>query len=314
MKKQKLLKQSITAILAFIAIGLFGQEKIELSPKDMTPADTGYYIGGVYKDKNNDGTDEFYYQCVDEYGDANHNESGIQQGFTYNRCMIMPTCWPKDAVTDNSLATIEHAEGYIQLTKTKYLGTDSAVMGYLISPQISNLDSMVIEVSTDAAASTSRHIYFDVEYSADGGTTWSGDDDIYIRDEGLTKKGDYCRYTSEDPDFGLAFGEFITASKANPIIIRIMTTDQSSTTSGSQRLNVHHVTIYATKATVAVKQVISKQPIINVTDNVITSESGRIIIYNTLGQYMGEGESVSVPDGIYIIRSANGGTAKVFVE
>ena len=131
---------------------LQAQQDIILDPAELIPADTGYYIGGVDKDKNNDGQDEHYNGCSDEYGDASHNESGEQQGFTYNRCMIMPTCWPKNAVEDHSLAEIDHAEGYIELTKSKYAGTDSASLGYIITPSIANLVSMTLETSPDVSS------------------------------------------------------------------------------------------------------------------------------------------------------------------
>ena len=102
-------------IAAFSPIA-FAQEELILDPSELVPADTGYYIGGVYKDKNQDGTDEFYNQCVDEYSDRHHNEIGTQQGYFYHKCMIMPTCWPKDADEDHSLSDV--SQGYIELGKT----------------------------------------------------------------------------------------------------------------------------------------------------------------------------------------------------
>ena len=306
MKKQKFLKQTLTALLAFMGMGLFAQEEIILEPKDMIPADTGYYIGGVYKDKNDDGTDEFYNGCVDEYGDANHNESGVQFGFTYNRCMIMPTCWPKNAVDDHGLAEIDHAEGYIELTKSKYPGTDSAQLGYLISPPLANLVSLYLEASPDVSSNDSRHIYYWIEYSKDNGTTW---EESYIQDETISKAGDAHTY---DATTHLEFEEMVNASKEGPIVVRIMATPQE-TPPGPQRVKIHYVKIVAEKAS-AIRPVTLDNPSVRILNNMIVAGDVAVEVYNTLGQLMGSGRSVQVPDGIYVVKYPSGKTQKIFVE
>lgn len=305
MKKQKLLKGSLIAIMAFSGTALFAQEEIILSPKDMIPADTGYYIGGVYKDKNpQDGIDEFYNKCVDEYGDASHNEAGVQQGWTYNKCMIMPTCWPKDAVDDHTLATIDHAEGYIELTKTKYAGTDSAILGYIISPAVKNLVSLDLEASPDVSSNTTRHIYYWIEYSKDNGTTWEA---AYIQDETEFKTGDAHTY---DATTHPEFEEMINASKENPIVIRIMSAPQADPP-GGQRVKIHYVKIMAEKVS-GIKDKTIEDLSIKVVNNVIIAEES-ISVYTITGQFINSGKSIEVPDGIYIIKSPLG-ISKVFVE
>lgn len=305
MKKHRLFKFIVTAFVASIAVSLFAQDEIILDPKDMTPADTGYYIGGVWKDKNDDGIDEFYNGCVDEYGDANHNEAGEQSGFTYNKCMIMPTCWPKDAVDDHGLAEIDHAEGYIQLTKSRYPDTDSAVLGYIITPRIKDLVSLTLETSPDVTSTESRHIYFWIEYSKDNGTTWESS---YIEDETTSKKGDSRTY---DGSIYFAFEEMMDASAEGPIVIRIMSTPQEQ----PQRVKIHYVKLVATLAgDVPVNEIKIENATFKVLDNVIYSEEGEIQVYSILGQFMGSGRSVAVQEGIYLVRTSDGSIHKTLIK
>lgn len=305
MKNKGLLKPCIAVILIVLCLGLFGQEEIILEPKDMTPADTGYYIGGIWKDKNNDGTEEFYNGCLDEYGDANHNEAGVQFGFTYNSCMIMPSCWPKDAADDHALAMIDHAEGYIELTKSRYIDTDSAIMGYIITPPVKNLVSMYLETSPDVSSNPQRHIYFKIEYSKDGGTTW---ENAFIQDETISKSGDARTY---DGSTYLEFEEMKTASVTSPIVIRILSDPQPL--AQPQRVKIHYIKIVANKVS-AVNEVKTEEPAFRVVDNIIYAEKGSIEVFSILGRLMGSGNSVAVPEGIYIIRTSAGQVSKVFVN
>ena len=305
MKKHGLLKLTAMAILVVFGFSLYAQEDIILDPKDMIPADTGYYIGGVWKDKNGDEIDEFYNGCVDEYGDANHNESSEQFGFTYGGCMIMPTCWPKDAVADHGLAEIDHAEGYIQLTRTWYPNTDSAVLGYILSPPIENLQSLTLETSPDVTPLDTRHIYFWLEYSKDFGSTW---ENAYIQDETLSKKGDTRTY---DGSVYLEFEEMKTASTESPIVIRILTAPQPE--SYPQRLKIHYIKLVADKVN-SIDKVKPDDPIFRVIDNVIYAENGSIEVFSILGRFMGSGNSIAVPEGIYIVKTSGGRISKVLVN
>lgn len=305
MNKQLLFRTSMTVLAAFIAICLFSQVEIILDPAELIPADSGYYIGGIYKDKDKDGTDEFYNKCVDEYGDASHNESGEQQGFTYNRCMIMPTCWPKDADDDHNEAAIEHPEGYIELTKTKYVGTDSAVMGYIITPPIENLDSMRIEHSPDVSYLTNR-IYFLLEVSKDNGATW---ENVFIEGETQSKKGDVSKW---DGSVSAEFQAIKDLSRNSSIIMRIMT-KPSTTEYRSQRLKIHWIKIVAEKASL-IRPVTTEDIIVKVSNNQIYTEQGQIQVYNLLGQLMGSGNYITVKSGIYLVRTPIGATRKVLVK
>ncbi|MBN1186990.1 MAG: hypothetical protein JXB49_32230, partial [Bacteroidales bacterium] len=187
MKKHLLLKIAIAAVIVAFCTSLRAEE-ITLDPSALIPADTGYYIGGVWKDENEDGIDEFYNGCLDYYDDAHHNENGKQQGFTYAKCMIMPDCWAKNADDELTHELSLVAQGYIEIGKTRYLNTDSARMCYIICPYLENLEKLYIEASPDVSSNEQRHIWFYIQYSTDQGNTWV--EDLFIKDETISKFGD----------------------------------------------------------------------------------------------------------------------------
>lgn len=298
MKKTSTLKFSFILLTLFIGVNLLAQDEFILDPAQLIPADTGYYIGGVWKDLSDppDGVPEFYNQCYDAYGDANHNESGTQQGFTYVKCMIMPTCTSKHPET-----TIVKT-GYIEIGKTKYVGTDSARLCYIISPAIMNLTEIYLEVSPDVEPNDQRHIWYYIDYSTDGGETWV--ETTYIQDETLSKDGDLHTY---DGSLYYQFDEMKTASQAGPILLRLM--------SGEQRVKVHY---YRIKASEPINNSVIpiREDRINfkVYENTIFANHGKVVVYNLLGQIVGRGESVYVPDGIFIIKTSDGIIHKVYVK
>lgn len=310
MKKPLLFRSIATMVIAFMGIGLFAQATdIILDPAQLIPADTGYYIGGVWKDKNSDGVDEFYNQCLDEYGDASHNEDGEQFGFTYNDCMIMPTCWPKNAVDDHSLAEIDHPEGYIELTKSRYYGTDSARLGYIISPVIENLESLTLETSPDVSSNDQRRIKFWLEYSKDFGETWEVS---FIEDETVSKAGESRTY---DGSVYLEFGDMKTASTQGPIVLRIMSKPEQEGYS-SQRVKVHWLKIVAEYSTYAVKSTYLNNPgNLKVYKGTISSPNEVINVFDITGKRIGFGESVHVDNsGIYIVKTHSGNVHKLYVN
>src|SRR3972149_761160 len=135
MENRLLYKLMFAAILWAFSAFLFAQEPEEITfdPSKLIPAPNGHYIAGTWLDKSQppDGILEQYKGCSPEkWSDPSHKESGIQQGFEYMKGMIMRDCWPKDAAATNNDPPIALvSQGYIELTKTKYLGTDSAKMG-----------------------------------------------------------------------------------------------------------------------------------------------------------------------------------------
>lgn len=312
MKKQRLFRTTMTALTAFIAISLFAQDQIILNPKYMVPADTGYYIGGAWKDLNDDDVDEFYNECTEEFGGENHNEAGVQFGFTYNKSMIMPTCFQKDI---DDTTKMDHSEGYIQLDKTRDVGTDSAVMCYIITPPVTNLVSLTLEVSTDNTRTNDRPIDWLIEYSKDNGETW---ENSYIIDGYPITDKKYGETFVYDGSEFQEFGDIKTASQEDPIVIRIMSRPQVYEPDGSvsiwaQRLRVHYVSIVADKVS-SINNIEFDLGTIRINNNTIYSDNGTIEVFNTLGQFMGSGEFVSVQSGIYIVRNEMGATQKVLVK
>ena len=293
MKKMLTLKISLTVLTLIIGVNLLAQDEFILDPSALIPADTGYYIGGVWKDLTGDDIPEFYNGCFDAYGDANHNESATQQGFSYVKCMIMPTCPSKDEPT-----TV--AVGYIEISKTKYVGTDSAILSYIISPSIMNLTEIYMELSPDVSSNDQRHIWYYIDYSTDGGETWST---VYIKDETISKQGDKHTY---DGSIYFEFDEIKAASETGPILLRLM--------SGEQRVKVHYLKIKASVPTVSVSSLKEDRITFKVYENMIFAGQGKVMVYNLLGQIVGQGESVYVPDGIYIIRTSDGLIHKVYVK
>lgn len=304
MKTNLLFKLINVAIMAIVGTNLIAGE-ITLDPSQLIPADTGYYIGGAWKDENKDGVKEFYNECYDAYGDASHNEISTQQGFYYHKCMIMPTCTSKSTQIDPPVAT-----GYIELTKTKYLGTDTAIMGYIITPPFTNLVSLYMETSSDISINPSRQVPYIIEYSTDIGVTW---DTINFIKDNIAAEGGY-RVTYEKDGAFVEFNKMIEASLAGPIKLRISSVQQPSPP-GSQRVKIHKITITADRSTVGIKPaVLAEKYSVKVIGNLIEANIGNIAVYNQLGQILGSGKSVSVRSGMYIVKTANGATHKVIVR
>lgn len=300
MKKIKLPGIIKTTLLLIFSHSALAQDEIILDPFLLIPDPDGYYEAGVWKDKDENGEDELYKGCVDEYSDAHHFEAGEQLGFTYHNCMIMPTCYPKDADEDHSLAEIDHPEGYIQLTKTRFHGTDSAVYGYILSPPIENLVSLYLETSPDVSSNDTRHIYYYIEYSTDNGATWEFS---YIKDETVSKKGDAHTY---DGSVFLQFEDMKTASAEGPILLRIM--------SDEQRVKIHYLIITADISS-AVTTTINENLQLRIENNIIYSVLEYIEVFSITGRFIGEGNSVVVPGNqLYIIKSENGKVQKVLVN
>jgi hypothetical protein len=299
MKRKRLLQVLLPALTMLFVVNLLAQEDIILDPFLLVPDPEGYYVAGVWKDKDDDGNDEFYNECVDEYSDSHHFESGEQQGFTYHNCMIMPTCYPKDADEDHALAEIDHPEGYIELTKTLYHGTDSAVEGYILFPPVEHLVSLYLETSPDVSSTASRHIYYYIEYSKDQGATWEFS---YIKDETISKKGDAHTY---DGSVFLQFEDMKNASNEGPVILRIM--------SDEQRVKIHYIKIVA-DAGDPVSRVKEDNEMIRIEDNIIYGKSGEIEVYSITGTFIGRGSSVAVAGNqLYLVRTGSGHVQKIMI-
>jgi hypothetical protein len=319
--KTNLLLKILTLIALIITFRqtTWAQREITLDPSKLIPSDTGYYIKGIDLDKNKDGIMEHYDSCSQEFGDKEHFEKGIQQGFSYQKCMIMPTCPSKNMPTNVSI-------GYIQLGRSSNVGTPTEVLSAVTSPPIKNFKSLYLEVSPDNSPLATRHIYFFIKYSSDNGLTWAPDS---LLDETLDKAGDIHTYDSTSVaslpkdtseinrlKFKARIKEIITASKAGPIILRVYTDPQP--TAAAQRLRIHKLIITADtvgQQPNAIPIVKVDKPSFNVINNVVYAKEGRVSVYNILGQCVGSGASVTISiSGIYIIKTYKGKTYKVYVK
>ncbi len=326
MKTINFFKTSLTFLAILSGSALLASDLIEFEPADLDPDADGWYLSGGYvyeiTAEGDTTSSTFYDGCDEEYDDADHWETGTQKNFYYKNAIIMPACWPldvEDANSDESNVT----KGYIQLGKTKYTKSygsdnDSSQFAYILSPSIENLDSFSIQVSPDVTYNEkTRKIQLDIEYSTDGGETWSWDaTGAYIQLEVQSKFGEEFHLNTNNSDWGKYFDYFQTVSQSSPIIIRFMSTDNSYENQGSQRVKIHNVKIYADEATTAIDDAVEIDQItITVRDHTIsTADGSQIAVYNYLGQTMGIGTSVSVQTGIYIVRTADGQAQKVLVK
>jgi hypothetical protein len=233
----------------------------------------------------------------------------------------MPSCYAIDAEDSASKSNV--SQGYIQLDKSKYMlsaGTDkdSSHACYVLSPALMNLDSIYVELSPDVTIQTSRKVSMDLEYSTDGGDTWSGSDDVWIElnlDAAYKKYGQVFHVNSKMSEWGLYFDEFVKASESGSIIIRFIGTDYSYVQQGSQRIKIHNIKIYATEPTSSAIQTKVDLTKISIQDNTIYTEDGsNLVVYNYMGQTIGVGNNVTVKSGIYIVRTESGSTRKVLVK
>lgn len=305
--RTRLLTTLMTAVL-MTALGsnLFAQKDsvYTLNPPDLIPSDSGYYISGA--DKVVSGVTVHYNGCYDAYGDGNFMENGLQQGYAYHKCMIMPTCIAKGTPTVPA--------GFIGIGKGKYFGTDSMVMCIIMSPLISSLDSMFVQTSSDVSINGGRTVPYFVEYSMDNGTTWN--QDYWIEDHVAIQGGYTVTYKGGKGD--LNFDQMVADSKTKNIRLRIRSGDNSNSSLGAdkgQRVFVHNIKIYAhpSLSTGIGAIAVSGKDVITITNNTISAKQGTIAVYNQLGQLIGSGKTVNVPSGFYIVKSSLGVTQKIFI-
>ena len=287
MKKKFFYSVAIAALTVALSTTVCAQEII-FDPSLLEPDPEGYYIAGHIKDE------VFYDSCSQEFQEFHHFEAGTQQDFAYDKCMIMPTCPSKNEPSEVSL-------GYIQMAKAYNLGTDTAIFGSITGPAVTNLQSYYVETSPDVTPLDTRHIYFLVEYSKDGGATWEPN---AIKDETLTKNGD--SHTYEAGGLFFAFDEMIAASQEGPIHLRV-------SSGADQRVRIHKIIITAEAHSGITPQVLYDKPF-DVINNLIIAREGTVTVYNILGKLIDTGKTVYVNEGIYIVRTADGNTHKVCIR
>lgn len=307
---------SVFCCLFFLTTTIFGQEEIIFSPADLEPHEDGYYLSGVDLDLDDDGETEHYSQCDDAYEGSdtipqlNHQETGTQQNFDYMHCMIMPTCENKGTDIDPPVET-----GYIQMAPGQYLGTDSALVSSITSPEIINLESITLETSADVSINDNRKIPYFVEISTDGGETWI--EDYYINDYVATQGGYRVTYDADNTDFPNDIEYFIEKSEETSIRIRILTNDVTvDRPNKGQYVKVHLFTIVAELAPESgISDLSNSEVTFSVQERNIISSDGAVSVYTVLGSLIGSGQKVTVPEqGIYIVKTSDGLSKKVFIN
>ncbi len=301
----------LASIVIFHFNGINAQTEIIFNPSLLEPDQTGYYVSGVEVDENKDGTMEFHNKCDDYYEvptspQDNHHETGTQQDFSYINCMIMPTCEHKGTAIEPPVAT-----GYIQMAPCLYMGTDSASISAITTPPLQNIDSMLMETSSDVSINETRKIPYNIEYSKDNGITW---EETFIKDNVATQGGYRITYSSEQ---SLEFDEMITASKAAPIIIRISTNDASiERPNKGQYVKVHLIKIYAEKSSASKEINLNNKYTYRVQEFTVLSEQNcAFSLYNNVGQLIGKGKIVEVPlPGLYIAVASDGTVKKLIIK
>lgn len=295
MNKKLFYTMAITAITVVLDTSICAQDLV-FDPALLIPDSAGYYISGHIKDE------VYYDSCTQEFQDFHHFETGTQLGFNYQNCMIMPTCPPKDDPPVVSL-------GYIQMTKARYLGTDSAVIGAIISQPVSNLTRLYLEVSPDVTPKTDRHVVTRIEYSLDDGATYEAVFAQYVIEDD-NKKGDTITFL---PSQDFAFEEICNASQISPVTLRVSAGVYTGEEDHPQRVRIHLIKIWADFES-GIKDNVVLDELFEVRNNIIISKKGSVSVYNILGKLIGSGKYIPVTSGIFIVKTSKGTVHKVNVS
>ena len=315
------------------------QTEFTLVAGDMTPHDEGYFLSGFDYDLiGNDGVEEHYQGCPED-GGADwedyerryqyenrcgeiegpcvfydlHNETGEQFGWQYKNAMIMPVCDQKyDPVLEPALSM-----GYIQLKPLVDTLDEDIKYSYILSPEISNLQSVTIEASPDIGIQADRRfVPYNIEYSTDGGLTF---DDVNYVDDAVDDNGGVRKtYTADNNSY---FKEIVNASKAGNIHLRFIGNLDNGDLGAykGQYLKIHKITIVADSASsepidvVASSRLIKEDPI-KIQNYTVSVEKGQVSVYTISGQFQGRGQSVEVCSGLYVLVTDSGFKKKVFIQ
>lgn len=343
MMKTRLTKNLLMTALAVLcsASGLLAQDDfvpvdttIVMDPGMFIPADTGYFVAGVDKDLDEDGIPEHYEGCYDAYGDADHREDGMQNGWEYENVIIFRGC-DLDA-QDDVIKGTQPTENWptvgniIQVTKHKYAYTDSAQYGYIASPPFTNLQSLTVKVGTDLSLG-GREIFMLIEASLDGGETWEYIDNpegnAFLIQQMLNQGGDIHEYIAGS-GVNEGFDEIVAASETQPIQLRFLPVppfgSDPSTTNG-ERLKFWEITIEAKTAPntgggggggpLASRPTMSQDPFV-VSNYTFTATQGKdLYVYRLSGVLVGKGKEVPVYEsGLYLVRTGDGKAKKVYLK
>lgn len=336
----------LTGILMLGSFNLLAQDEEEFVPVDtimvmdpgmFTPAETGYWKAGVQKDLlppgGGDGIPEFYNGCYDAYGDAEHNEDGIQHGWKYEDVIIFRGC--EMVADDDVIKGTQPAENWpavgniIQVTKHKYALTDTATFGYIASPHFTNLKSITVKVGTDLSINNNRQIYMLIEASRDNGATWEyvdNDANAFIHQELSNQGGDIHTYSGDNS--GEGFNAIKSLSQQTPIMLRFMpfpNIPKGDENEFGERLKFWEITIEAQTAPntgggggegpLAVQREVKANPFVVKNQAFVATQGKDLYVYTLSGVLLGSGRTVPVCEGgLYIVKTADGGASKVYLK
>ncbi len=313
MKFTKMLAAGL--ILTFGAGNLLAQEEVTytLDPSDMDVHDEGYYKSGITKEV--DGQEKFFNGCDDEYGDANHNETGEQQNFYYENVMIMPDC-PGKGTPPEGVDNV----GYVQITKHKDAYTDSASFGYIMTPGVTDIRSLEVHVGTDLSVGNHRRIFMAIQSSNDGGETWGIDSETGWESViELTEQGGNIILLEPDGD-NVAFNNMVADSRSGTVHLRILpvpTPGLSTDTNNGERLKIFRMELQASEGatTTSVAADFKEAPFFTVQNKTFVSNQDKLSVYTITGAFVGSGKNVSIPSkGMYIVRSTKGKAVRIGIQ
>lgn len=327
MRTQLIRILTMTLFALFVLGDLQAQEDttIVMNPGDFTPHQDGYYLLGV--DKEEDGVINHYEGCYDAYGDSDHKESGEQNGWEYGNVIIFRNCDPEGV--DNAVKGTP-PEGWpeegnmIQLTKHKYALSDSAELGYLVSPEFTSISSLEVLVATDLSTH-GRTIMIMIEASLDGGETWqyadTEDGTEFIWDEVVDQGGNFLTYTAGSSE---SFDAIKAASESGPIRLRFLTMPAQGvdfSEESGERLKIWGITIEAktvpegSGGTVLAAEPKTEAFTIRDDEFIATKGVHELHVYNLSGVLIGSGKRVpACGQGLYLVKTSNGVTKKIYLK
>lgn len=305
----------------------YSQVEFTLQSSELIPHDEGFFLGGVSYDFNGDGLDEFINGCpgdfdFEDYERRNpaevtydlHTESGEQFGFTYKNCMILPVCEAKyPSELEPALSS-----GFIQMRPLIDTTDTDLMYSYILSPEISNLQSITMETSADVSIQPDRRLIpYNIEYSIDGGETFV--QDYYISDVVAAQGGYRVTYDAETNE---DFAQIQSDSKTKNVILRFVTNVDNSNLGAykGQYVKVHKIVVVADSAmTTSGEIILSNAPTllsdpILIRNGYASVESGTVTAYTISGQFIGSGDSVKLGKGLNVLTTNSGFRKKVFIK
>jgi hypothetical protein len=302
------------------------QTEFVLNAGDLIPHDDGYFLAGITYDFNKDGIEDFVNGCPTDFDFEDyerrtptlktiyelHRESGMQEGFTYKNCMLMPVCDQKYVATLDPALSF----GYIQMRPLIDTTDLELSFSYIESPSIRNLQSITIETSPDVhIQADKRQIPYNIEYSKDGGVSYVLD--YFISDVVQADGGSRVTYTTEN---SADFTQIQADSKTQNIKLRFSANYDLANLGAKkgQYVKVHKISIVADEASTEVVPLTTNLPQIQNTivfrNGAFSVEKGSLNVFTISGQLIGSGQSVAVVKGLYLVVANDGTRKKFFIQ